>query len=752
MGNTKEINVESRRSVISRLHTLELIFLNFSEPLMLISKDMNILIANQAAKSAFGFTDQDMKNLGLTTLYETSLLDAKLQTHINRCLEGNISFCQTKTIENGQERCWEIRLDPVREENDTNACLLVCRDNTESEQMQERLKKYQLTISNTSEMIVLLDKNLCCTIVNDTFQEKARRKNSKIIGLPFQTVMKDFIDEVLITEALQECMLGRSMRFQHWVKFTSKRLSYIDFHFDPVYGITGSVDGVVVSAREITNIWKAEEKYKQVIDASEDGFWEYNIRKNKLFSSKKSYTMLEYMTSDFSGKKETLLKTVHSDDLDKFKKDYLTFIHSRKSNFKTEFRAITKNGNIKNILVRGKALNRTQSGFPQRMIGVQTDITAIKESERALKEAKEIAEKANKTKSEFLANMSHEIRTPLNSVIGYTELLESTPINAVQSDYLGSIRAAGKNLLHLINDILDLSKIEAGMMELKPEPCNIMDLVGEIRKIFALKCQDKGIKFKVSIPEDLPEMLFFDGIRMRQVLLNLIGNAIKFTSEGSVSLNISFARCINDPDKISLTLSVRDTGIGIPFTEQKGIFEAFRQQSGQSTRKYGGTGLGLSISKRLVEMMNGDIDLVSELGNGAEFKVTIPSVSVFGSKKEPDPDLSKKVVSQELPLIISEIKNSRIFSENDKAKIPELLKAYDIRCVKAWEIASETELSDDILHFARLVIELGNRYKLENLIKYGNLLIRYTETFDLDKMSLYLSAFSELAESSDDKD
>jgi signal transduction histidine kinase/CheY-like chemotaxis protein len=256
------------------------------------------------------------------------------------------------------------------------------------------------------------------------------------------------------------------------------------------------------------------------------------------------------------------------------------------------------------------------------------------ELEQRIRERTAQLDAANKAKSEFLANMSHEIRTPMNAVLGYAELLGSMLEQKNQRDYLESIKSSGRSLLTLINDILDLSKIEAGKLELQFEYVNSQSFFSEFERIFSLRLSEKGLKFILEVSSGTPAGIYIDDARLRQIILNLIGNAIKFTEKGSIRLKvytenpqiIKYSKNKTE-EFIDLIIELNDTGIGISKEMKEEIFNPFVQVQGQNVKKYGGTGLGLAITYRLVHLMNGTIELHSQLNKGSSFKIRIPGVS-----------------------------------------------------------------------------------------------------------------------------
>ncbi|MCZ4319883.1 CHASE domain-containing protein [Aequorivita viscosa] len=267
------------------------------------------------------------------------------------------------------------------------------------------------------------------------------------------------------------------------------------------------------------------------------------------------------------------------------------------------------------------------TGKPYQYVSIRIDITNKKSVEADLIKAKQAADAANLAKTQFLANMSHEIRTPMNAVIGFSELLAKSVEDEKQRSQVESIRSSGQNLLKIINDILDLSKIEAGKIDIVTTPIKLSNLLYDIEDVFAEKVKSKQITLDIDYENVFEKTLLLDEVRIRQILFNLIGNAVKFTDEGFVSLSID-SKQNSAATHVDLTIIVKDTGIGIPVAEQESIFDPFNQPLGQNFTKYGGSGLGLSITKKLINKMNGSISLNSEVGEGSTFRVTLPNIQI----------------------------------------------------------------------------------------------------------------------------
>jgi PAS domain S-box-containing protein len=373
---------------------------------------------------------------------------------------------------------------------------------------------------------------------------------------------------------------------------------------------------------------ESELKYSGLVESSTDGIIIVQDLKI-LFANKQISKMVGYEVSQLIN--EDVFKYVEPKYIQELTERNKKRLAGEKAKEQYEIELVNKKG-IK-IPVELSANVIDFKNKPAVMV-ILRDITERKKTEE-LRIEKEAAVEANKSKSEFLANMSHEIRTPLNAILGFSDLLIPLITEETQRSYLNSIKSSGKSLLTLINDILDLSKIEAGRLELDYTMIDAYGLFNEMDTIFSIKFQEKGLDFRIDISTETPKWLYIDEIRMRQILLNLLGNAIKFTETGYVKLIVSVENIVlpttdDDPfDKyIDLIVEVEDTGIGISDEFKEKLFIAFTQEGSPSTRIYGGTGLGLSISKRLVELMNGSISVKSELGKGSTFKIIVPKIGV----------------------------------------------------------------------------------------------------------------------------
>ena len=406
----------------------------------------------------------------------------------------------------------------------------------------------------------------------------------------------------------------------------------------PVYGTNGSVVGIQVVFSDVTDKVKAEIDLQQtrarlqaVLDAATQ-MAVIAVDVNGLIDvfNTGAERMLGYSSDEMIGKQTSILFHVESEIkkrgeelLREFGKDIQGFAvvvenARRKNHEESEWTYVKKDGGHLpvNLMVTARYdLHGEIVGF----LGIATDISARKKAESAMWNAKEEAEASSQAKSDFLANMSHEIRTPLNAIIGMTELVRDTELTLPQREYLGMVQDSGESLLEIVNDILDFSKIEAGKLGLEDVPFSVRRLFGDTVKSLSVRADHKQLELACHIAPEVPGVIMGDAHRLRQIVVNLVGNAIKFTDTGEVVLDVALEQQCGD--EILLHLCVQDSGIGIPQDKLETIFDAFEQADTSTTRRYGGTGLGLAIVSRLVELMDGRVWVESEVGRGSQFHV-----------------------------------------------------------------------------------------------------------------------------------
>ena len=385
---------------------------------------------------------------------------------------------------------------------------------------------------------------------------------------------------------------------------------------------------------------ESEQRYRHIVDLAHDIIYSTDAEGRFTFCNPTAVRLLKYSSEDLIGRR--YLDLVRPDYRQAAERFYgRQFVRQTPSTY-FELPVLAQDGselwigqNVQLIIENGRL-----DGFH----AVARDVTERKRAEAELQKAKGVAEAANRAKSEFLANMSHEIRTPMNAIIGMADLLSETPLTKEQEEYVRVFRRASDNLLALVNDILDLSKVEAGGLTLEHVEFDLVELIEKTSEMVAKVAHDKGLELACQVMADVPRDLVGDPHRLRQILLNLMGNALKFTMAGEVVLRVemmndergtqnsepsslsaptsSFNASIHHSSFIVLRFSVSDTGIGVPGDKLGIIFESFTQADSSTTRQYGGTGLGLAISKRLVELMGGRIWATSTVGQGSTFSFT----------------------------------------------------------------------------------------------------------------------------------
>ena len=401
---------------------------------------------------------------------------------------------------------------------------------------------------------------------------------------------------------------------------------FVNLIVTAIRDINGEITGFLGIANDITERKKAEEEVKKASARLElatvaggIGVWELDIVSNILLADDQMYKLFGVEKNGYDDAYETWLAGIHPDDRERTDLEIGMAILGKKE-FDTEFRVVWPDGSVHSNRALAN-VQRDDSGNPLRMIGTIWDITEQKKTEATLLKATREAELANKSKSVFLANMSHEIRTPLNAIIGFSQLLNrDRHLTDSQKEYIVSIIRAGEHLLSLINDILELSKMEAGRLELNSRNVDLDSLFTDIQMMFGEPTKAKHLQFIFETAADLPQYVIVDDNKLRRIFINLIGNAIKFTDEGGVAVRVRTDK-INE-NKSRLIVEVQDSGPGIPENELDKLFKHFVQTS-SGINKSSGTGLGLALSRELAIIMGGDITVTSEVGKGSVFTFTI---------------------------------------------------------------------------------------------------------------------------------
>lgn len=397
-----------------------------------------------------------------------------------------------------------------------------------------------------------------------------------------------------------------------------------------IYGVLQDITTQHEIARQLR---EREERGRLALMGSEDGVWDWWVQDERVSFSARYKEILGYAEHELEDKLEVWQANLHPDDLNNVYAHVHEALCGNVDAYRVEFRMRHKNGSWRWILARGKVVQRAADGSAIRMVGTHTDIDEQVAVREELVLAKEGAEAAAKAKASFLATMSHEIRTPLNGILGMAQILLGTEQDVASRDHTETIIQSGRALLTILNDVLDLSKVESGHLELEAEPFDLERAMENVVSLLGIEANKKGTTLQLEYAAGLPKLFLGDSVRVRQVVMNLVGNAVKFTSEGGTLLRVSPLDSDDsrlDADVASgnrsqdcLLIEIVDSGIGIDPERRTSLFEPFAQADASTTRRFGGTGLGLSICKQLVEQMGGSISAASNPLGGSIFSVAL---------------------------------------------------------------------------------------------------------------------------------
>jgi len=505
-------------------------------------------------------------------------------------------------------------------------------------------------IEQSPAAIAMLDREMRYIAVSKGWIDDYHLQGVAVIGRSHYEVFDNIPDRWKAVH--QRCLAGAVERNENdaWInprQFGERRLRW---EVRPWYESDSNgehIGGLVMFTVDLTDALALQtaatetaERLELALDAGGLGSWDWNLQTGEVLFDERFAAQLGLAPQEMRVRAGEWLKRIHPDDVAATHQACMDHVEGRTPVYVNEHRVRHADGEWRWILDKGKVVERCEDGTPRRMVGTHTDITAAKAAESALRDrnlelerARAAAEDASRAKSEFLANMSHEIRTPLTAILGYADLLRDDeafardPVTRTKS--LETICSAGRHLMSVINDILDLSKIEAGKMSAECIPMSLQQVLVEVNSLMQQAANAKGVRFTVRLGSQIPESIRSDPTRLRQILLNMAGNAIKFTDIGGVNLN---ARTEQRDGAWRLIVDLEDTGPGLAADQVTRLFSVFTQADGSLTRRHGGTGLGLTISRRFAQLLGGDVTLVwSELGKGSCFRIDLALAPVEGT-------------------------------------------------------------------------------------------------------------------------
>ncbi|MHC5025603.1 MAG: PAS domain-containing hybrid sensor histidine kinase/response regulator [Planctomycetota bacterium] len=631
-------------------HRTELQSIIDAIPAFIYYKDARntILDLNRTAADSIGLPPEKIRGRATEDFFPASDAAAYLEDDLEVIRSGSPLIGRTEYYEAGDNERRKIRTDKIPLAGPTgefDRLVAIATDITEVTRAQQALEglqaRFERAVNGATEGLW----DYCLTTGEVWYSDQFRN----LIGLT-----PDVYDDLAPTlDALVELMhpldrtatldaielhLGQDVPFDatYRLRIASGEYRWFRARAQATRNDAGDPLRMSGSITDINDQHNAESRLDLATRAASVGLWDWDVPSNTTYFSDTFYTMLGYEPGELPMSLQTWKDLVHPDDLDEAIADIQQHLEGKTPAYSNEHRLRCKDGSWRWIRDAGEIVERIDDGAPRRMIGVHVDIQAIYEARHA-------AEAASQAKSEFLANMSHEIRTPMTAILGFADLLASDLQLASDAertaDAVRTISGNARHLLTIINDILDMSKIEAGRMTIEQVAMNPIQITEEVASLVQPHAYAKNIAVRCAYETPIPLTVQSDGTRLRQILLNLVGNAIKFTNVGTVDVRVA---C--DVANQQLRFAVADTGIGMSLAERESIecFNAFNQADTSTTRKFGGTGLGLRISNSLAELLGGGIEIESAPGTGSVFVATIATGSLDDVEMIP-PDMVPSV-------------------------------------------------------------------------------------------------------------
>ena len=547
-------------------------------------------------------------------------LDNALDALINEGKPYNVTF-KIKRLNDNQLR----DIQSIAEyDAETNKIFGVIRDITREKRQQQEIEESEarfrtLFNENTSVMMLIEPETGEIVDANNAAINFYGYSKQALCGMKIQQINMLTPEEINL--AIEKARNEKKNVFQFKHRIRNGKIKNVEVYSGPIklqsrVLLYSTIHDVTDRYKALKGLKESEERLRLALTASKQGLWDINLANKTTNISPEYAQMLGYKLEEFESH-QYWEKNLHPDDYEATTARFWGYINGEYDDYKMEFRLRTKSGSYKWILSRGKIIQWDKDNKPVRMIGIHMDISKMKQVETELLEAKEKAESSNRLKTAFLQNMSHEIRTPMNGIMGFSELLKEDEIDENErNEYIDIIHRNSQQLLHIVNDILDISRLDAGEIKIQKQSVDIISLIASEKSFFEKQANDRGLYLKTELKLVSNEgMILSDRIRIKQILDNLISNAIKFTKEGGITISLT-------ENSDHLIVSVIDTGLGIPKESYDIIFKRFEQIHTHLVE--GGTGLGLPISKKLAKMLGGELTFSSETNKGSIFKLFLP--------------------------------------------------------------------------------------------------------------------------------
>jgi len=634
---------EAEKQLIKSEESYRNIYNSSNDGIIIFNNEtLKITDINSAGIKIYGFTKEELLNIDI------DILSSGIENYTGKEFREILKMTGEKESQlfdwlarNKKGETFWLEMDLKQARIGDELCILnVIRDITTRKKTEEQLKQNEIrfrslfeNMSNNVAIFEVVDdgRDFIFKNFNSAAEKLERIKRTEIIGKSADLVFPTLREYNLLESFRKVWKSGEPTNapiiiYDNDGKILSWTENFI--YRLPSKEIVVIYDDITQRKRAEFDLLKTKERYRIATEETMVAVWERNLETNKGHADPVLFEILGYPIPDVEDSFSIWKNYIHPADMDIITKLNQELKEGKIKELNCKFRATDKDGNIRWFIDKGVALKNSK-GVTTRLIGTISDITQQQKIEEQLILSKEKAEEADTLKSAFLANMSHEIRTPMNGILGFSDLLKSEDTTEKErNSYIDIIHQSGKQLLNIINDILDISKIEVGQIQINEEDCSINDMLDELMGLFKPEIVDKK-KLKLEIHKDLSDsdsVLLTDGVRLRQIMTNLINNALKFTSKGYIEFGYLLVPSDEPGNKYKhyLQFYVKDTGIGIPYSKREIIFDRFRQSDESHTRKFGGTGLGLAISKGFAELLGGHIWHESMENSGSTFYFTTP--------------------------------------------------------------------------------------------------------------------------------